>query len=194
MGHGVYGLGKGAKSKLATSPFQGGACDCIEFIGYGFGFLPHEPGFNEYGGDINCDSALMNAGAIPGDHESGSWFTEIVEAAAVEPGDLVMFPSVRARELKDSSLSPTARCRIGHVGMVSGWKGRPVAQPSTTNVPWDGDIAKFLILECSGGEPAVTHGWDKNFHASNNRVTVMWKGKTFTNPMWRTRVIRYVGP
>lgn len=189
---GTYGLGKGDKDELAASPFQFVAtaprnaknqCDCIAAVLWAFK-CPRKTGmFPEYGGDINVDSALMDAGCIKGDYVLRKFF---VELEVGEPGDILMFPSVRAGELGDKSYPAAARLRIGHTGLITGQR---VKNCDTTSI-----IANYSVLECSSGSPAIKHGWDTNFHVQNNRANVTWQGTVHTNPSWRTRVVRYVGP
>lgn len=190
---GFYSLGAG--NTKTDSPFEQVAgkpcCECIKFVLWCFKCRSHDSTFPEYGGDINCDSALMDAKAIPGyDHGAQKFFTEVLEAGAVEPGDLVCFPSVRAREVNDSTIAGTTRIRIGHIGMITGW-GR---EHSNVRDPWNGDIREFSVIECSGGYPAVKHRWDANFHVKENRSQVDWRGIIRTNTDWKTRILRYVGP
>lgn len=191
---GTYGLGKGDKNALADSPFEFVAsapgpstaknqCDCIGAVLWAFASPRHVPLFPEYEGDINVDSALMDAGCIKGDHSLRKFF---VEQPIGEPGDILMFPSVRAGELGDTSVPASTRIRIGHTGLITG--------SMTKNRDPNYYIANFSVLECSSGTPAVKHGWDANFHGQNNRANVTWKGNVHTNHSWRTRIVRYVGP
>jgi hypothetical protein len=193
VGTGVYGLGKGGKDILSETPFElalnpqtGGRslqCDCIGAVLWAYRCPRHHKEFPEYDGDINVDSALMDAGCIPGDHSRKSFFVEVAPSDA-QVGDILMFPSVRASELEDSTHPPTTRLRIGHTGLIASINRRP-----GKGVP---DIADFNVVECSGFLPAVKYGADKNFHTQDNRAQVVWNGKVHSNIKWRTRIVRFV--
>lgn len=197
-GQGNYGLGCGNKNPYSTTPFEWKngyyACDCSAAVLWAYMCPKHHPNFPEYEGDINVDSALMDAGAITGGKGSQAFFTEIHDPTNVLIGDLVAFPSVRAGELSDSSLPPSSRCRIGHIGLIAGWRSINQEKPNENDTPWEGNIADLVVLECSSGWPAIKLGYDKNFNARNNRTVCIWKDITTVNDKWRSRIIRYIGP
>lgn len=192
-GKGKYVLGAGGTSPNSTTPFgwKGSVygCDCIGAVLWAFGVPRSTPIFPEYQGDINVDSAMMDAGAIPGG-KGGAVFFRVLPKELVRPGSIVVFPSVRAAEVGEKSLSPSYRLRIGHVGIVCGWEGLSnVADPHAT--PWNGDISRLSIAECSGGDPAVKYGLDKNFHVRNERREFVWNGVTHSNDGWRTQFLEF---
>jgi hypothetical protein len=188
VGQGIYGLGEGGKVKGSDTPLEdwhsAKYCDCFGAVTWAYDQPRHDPAFSEYGGDLNVDSALMNAGCIKGDHERKDFYIE-VQPHEAEPGDLVAFPSVRAHELGVTAVPPATRLRMGHIGMIS-------VVPSSHG---PADIEDMTIIECSAGKgpgPAIKERKDVNFHASNNRRDVSLWGKSYSNPDWRTRIIRYV--
>jgi hypothetical protein len=197
-GQGNYCLGAGNKNPNSTTPFEWKmgyyGCDYISAVLWAYRCPKHHPSFPEYEGDINVDSALMDAGAIAGGKGSQAFFTEIHDPASVRIGDLVAFPSVRAHELNDSTLPAESRCRIGHIGLIAGWRGINQEKPNEAETPWNGNFADFVICECSSGWPAIKFGYDKNFNARKNRTVCIWKGVETVNDKWRSRIVRYIGP
>lgn len=195
VGKGQYVLGGGSPVPTTSSPLKWDSpvhplgCDCSTALMWGLKVSRVHQDFPEYGGHINVDSALMDAGCIPGDHSRRAFFTEITAPEMVEEGDILMFPSVRAGELSYTAVPASTRIRIGHTGLITGWRNCP-----DSGHHWNGMFADLSVLECSSGLPAIKHGWDKNFHVQDNRATVIWRGKVHTRPSWRTRVVRYVGP
>lgn len=181
VGKGTYGLGAGAGPNSPTPFNAAGACDCIAAVMWAWKQARHDGGFPEYEGDINVDSALMDAGAIPGGFGRQRYF-KLVPVGEAILGDIVMYPSVRASELGDTSFPPQTRLRIGHTGFVRGLYAG------------DTNIKSWWILECSAGNPAIKDHKDVNFSANSNRKIVEWKGKTFASDKWQTRVVRYIGP
>lgn len=197
-GQGNYGLGAGNKNPNSITPFEWKngiyACDCVRAVMWAYMHSNHDPNFPEYEGDINVDSALMDAGTLQGGKGSQKFFTPVVSPEDVRIGDLVAFPSVRAHELQDSTLPSSTRCRMGHIGLIAGWRDIDQMEPDELKTPWNGKFADLVTLECSSGYPAIKFGWDKNFNARKDRTVCIWKGKEFTNDNWRSRVIRYIGP
>lgn len=197
-GQGNYLLGAGDKNPNSTTPFEWAhgvyGCDCISAVLWAYMCPKHHPNFPEYEGDINVDSALMDAGTLQGGKGSQKFFTPVANPADVLIGDLVTFPSVRASELEDSTLPPSTRCRIGHIGLIAGWRGINQENPDEHITPYNGNFADLVVLECSSGFPAIKFGFDKNFNARKNRSVCVWKGKEFVNDKWQSRVIRYIGP
>jgi hypothetical protein len=193
VGHGAYGLGKGDKDSKSDTPFEyvGSApdglkrqADCIAAVLWAYGAPRHHPDFPEYEGDINVDSALMDAGCIKGDFSAKKFFRELADGKNAAVGDILMFPSVRAAELHDTTQRPDTRIRIGHTGLVAGFR-----DDKPTN-----RIADMVVLECSGGYPAVKLGFDKNFSANDCRESVYWSAKHQYDHNWRTRIVQYIGP
>lgn len=197
-GQGNYGLGAGNKNPASTTPFEwkGGyyCCDCSSAVLWAYMVPKHHPNFPEYEGDINVDSALMDAGLLLGGRGSKAFFTPVDNPQDTLIGDLVAFPSVRAKELGDTSIAPSTRCRIGHIGLIAGWRDMDPLEPDEHKTPWNGNFADLIVLECSSGWPAIKLGYDKNFNARKNRTVCIWKGTEHTNNNWRSRVIRYIGP
>lgn len=191
-------MGAGNKNPNSPTPFEWKngyyGCDCSAAVLWSYMCPKHHPNFPEYEGDINVDSALMDAGLLSGGRGRQAFFTPVVDSQMVRIGDLVAFPSVRAKELNDTSLAPSTRCRIGHIGLIAGWRDIDQEKPNETDTPWNGVIRDLVTLECSSGWPAIKLGFDKNFSARNDRTVCIWKGKEFTNEKWRTRIIRYIGP
>lgn len=176
VGHGEYRLG-GGSNPADSDPFDDyNSCDCSAAVLWAFKQARHDKGFPEYEGDINVDSALMDAGLIPGGKGRRLYFKPITWTEA-EPGDLLMFPSIRASEVGDTSIPAQRRIRIGHVGFI--YRNEP---------------GNLQILQCSSGNPAIKLGRDTVFMSWNQRRTHVWKGKTFANDRWQTRVVRYIGP
>jgi hypothetical protein len=197
-GQGNYGLGAGNKNPNSTTPFEWKngyyACDCSAAVLWAYMCPKHHPNFPEYEGDINVDSALMDAGLLSGGSGKRAFFTPVLEAQDTRIGDLVAFPSVRAKELGDTSIAPSTRCRIGHIGLIAGWRDIDQMDPDESKTPWNGVVSDLITLECSSGWPAIKLGYDRNFHTRDNRTVCIWKKVTHTNEKWATRIIRYIGP
>lgn len=197
-GQGNYVLGAGNKNPNSPTPFEwkGGVygADCISVVLWAYMVPKHHPNFPEYEGDINVDSALMDAGLLQGGKGSRAFFTPVVDKKMVLIGDLVAFPSVRAKELNDTSIAPSTRCRIGHIGLIAGWRDINQEKPDEYETPWSGKLNDLVVLECSSGWPAIKFGYDKNFSARNNRKECVWKNMVHSNDNWQSRVIRYIGP
>lgn len=197
-GRGKYVLGGGGASPGSVNPFgwRGSlyGADCIGAVCWAFGIPRSTPAFPEYGGDISCDSAMMDAGAIKGGAGKAVFF-RVIPKELVRPGSIIVFPSVRAGEVGvtavgNQKVPPSYRIRIGHIGIVGGWEGLlDVADPHST--PWNGDISRLSIAECSGGNPAVKYGLDKNFHAHNERREFTWDGTTTSREEWRTQFLEF---
>lgn len=180
VGRGVYGLGAGTSWRNPTPFSTANRCDCSAAVLWAWKQERHDENFPEYEGDINVDSALMDAGLIPGGKGKQRYFKPVALTDA-RVGDIVMFPSVRASELDIASVPAATRIRIGHTGLVAAIHGPTVAD-------WE-------VLECSAsGKYAIKLGPDYNFHIHNMRRVVTYNGRIFASDKWQTRVVRYVGP
>jgi hypothetical protein len=200
-GTGRYHLGAGDKNPNSPSPFSWSngvyGCDCIGAVCWALGTPRFRKDFPEYGGWINCDSALMDAGVHAAEGGAGGHkFFEPVDRADVVPGCIVIYPSIRARELwspdelRDMGIKPTDRIRVGHVGFICGWEG--LQDPFKLNeTPWDGDMHKLVTLECRATWPAVRMG--RNVSFLDGTRYARGSGK-WTNPNWAVRFLRYVQP
>lgn len=195
-GRGRYVLGAGGTNPNAPTPFTWkgpvNGADCIGAVCWALGTPRFNKAFPEYGGWINCDSAMMDAGLLPGEGKRA--FFEPVEKHDVVPGVLVVFPSIRAAELwpgreSEHGFKPSDRVRIGHIGIVAGWEG--LQDPfKLDETPWDGDLSKLVTIECRASWPAVRMGKNVSFLGN---TTYKRKGETFTNEKWRCRFMRFVG-
>ena len=194
---GKYALGGGGVNPNSNTPWTWvgsvyGA-DCIGAVCWALGIPRSTPQFPEYEGDIGVDSALMDAGLIPGG-AGGRKFFAPVDAADVVPGHLVAFPSIRAHELwpwneAAHGFKPQSRVRIGHIGFVVGWDG--LTDPFQLNVnTWNGDAATLITLECRASTPAIRLGRNVSFRW---RDAYARGGDTWTNPAWECKYMRYVG-
>ncbi len=191
---GRYVFGAGGTNPNAATPFtwkgaQNGS-DCIGAVCWALGIPRSHPRFPEYEGDIGVDSALMDAGLLDGG-KGGKAFFAPVDRAAVVPGVLVAFPSIRARELwpggKDG-WKPFDRVRIGHIGLVAGWDG--LQDPFLLDEhPWDGDLKKLVTLECRSAWPAVRLGRNVSFTGNTHYAR---GGEEWTNEKWGVRFMRFV--
>jgi hypothetical protein len=197
-GQGKYGLGAGGTNPNSATPFGWWnglyACDCIGAVCWAFGIPRKMASFPEYGGDINVDSMMMDARAIEGYDKGEQRFFKVIPKELVRPGSIVCFPSVTAGELGVEKDNPrwtkSTRLRVGHVGIVCGWKGlADVGDPHAT--PWSGDIAELTVVECSGGNPAVKFGLDQNFHAHDERREYTYGEKSFREERWRTQFVEF---
>jgi hypothetical protein len=204
---GRYVLGAGGTNPNQSTPFtwkgaQYGS-DCVGFLLWCLGVPRHVETFPEYEGDINCDSAMMDAGIHPtqGGYGTGAFFKP-VERKDVVPGCIVVYPSIRAHELSAGTpaqtkafwekhgFAPSKRVRIGHIGFVTGWEG--LKDPfATDRTPWDGDLKKLITLECRASYPAVRMARNTSFVGRDKYTRY---GETWTNPKWDVRFLTYVGP
>jgi hypothetical protein len=197
-GQGKYVFGAGGTSPDKATPFTWVGSlygsDCIGAVCWALGIPRHLSTFPEYGGDIGVDSAMMDAGLLKGDHMRKAYFAP-VEKAAVVPGNIICFPSIRAQELwpgqeKDHGFAPSQRVRIGHIGFVAGWEG--LADPhELASCPWDHNTASLVTLECCAAWPAVRLGKNRNFLDGTHFTH---GGQSWTNSAWGVRFMRYVGP
>lgn len=189
VGQGYYGLGAGGKNGAAETPFEYQSiwdygskyrADCIAAVLWAHGQSRFDKAFPEYGGWINVDSALLDAGCVIGHAGKKLYFKELGRNEKATVGDILMFPSVRAGEVEDTALPATERIRIGHTGLISG--------------PGDGqDISTMTVIECSASprRPAIKEHMASAFYNQDNRQRVHWKGKNFKMSKWRTRIVRY---
>lgn len=127
----------GGTSATQKDCFQAAVCDA-------YGLKRHRPGFNRGNwatvtDDLNCNSAIEDA-------EHKRELFEPIDEALIEPGDLIMYPTIRLRRI------PPVKPFIGHVQMVlgvpPGWRRK------------DG-FAALAIAHChgpNGRRPAVTVG------------------------------------
>lgn len=136
-----YILGAGGRSPKAPEPFtlKDGyeGCDCIGFVCWLLAidrFQPYvEAGtIREYGGWINCDSAI-------GDSHSAQAVFERVSKPAV--GDIVIYPSKAPFR------------RHGHVGLItrvngdtSDWTDHLWSRPSSERKKF---LAKLEVIDCA---------------------------------------------
>lgn len=103
----VYKLGAGGRNPRAETPFtvRDGVLgsDCIGFVLWCLGIDRYDPkGFQLYGGWQNTDSIIEDARL---NNARSLWML----VARPQPGDLVVFPSIR----KNGKMT-----RMGHVGLV----------------------------------------------------------------------------
>jgi hypothetical protein len=190
-GQGRYMLGAGGDNPNSATPYTWkGAVygsDCIGAVCWAFGTPRFTKAFPEYGGWINCDSALI-------DSRNTKAFFEPVAKEDVVPGVLVVTPSIRASELWPGNeaahgFKSSDRVRIGHIGIVLGWEG--LQDPFQLNsTPWDGDLRKLVTIECRAAWPAIRMGKNVSFLGN---TTYTRKGETFTNEKWGCRFLRFVG-
>lgn len=167
VGQGRYVLGAGGRDPDAPAPWtRRGArygSDCVGFVLWCWGLDRYQPAtFPLYGGWINTDSALQSV------RTSGQWFELVEGGRAVEPGDLLVFPSVDLDH--DGS-----RDRIGHVGLVS-------------HVPylWDGDVGDLRVIHCAAsGRVAVRESSGAPWAGRD-----AFRGRR--DPRWQSRVLRVV--
>ncbi len=176
IGRGTYVLGGGAWSPnaLTDDPWTAlhgfdDAADCWGFTSWCLKQPRHVPGFNRgpwatVSDDTNCDSAIEDA-----EHQQQMYAV----APRPEPGDLLVFPSVRDPATKK-------RIRIGHVGIIV---------DSSRCLEWDPEHPAFdriEVVQCQAStRPAVKQSsgtaW---FHRESFRNK--------TDHRWRSRVIRPV--
>lgn len=174
VGKGTYVLGAGAwtPGELADNPWTtkegiADACDCWGYISWALKLPRHVPGFNRgswasVSDDANCDSCIEDS-----EHQQQMF----MPAPRPEPGDLLVFPSVRDPETK-------RRIRIGHVGIVV---------DVSRCLEWDPKTPAYdrlEVVQCQAStRPAVKKGsgagWLNREH---------FKGRM--NPAWWSRVIR----
>lgn len=171
LNNGKYGLGAGANPDSPTPFNAAGRCDCIAAVMWAWKQRRHDSRFPEYEGDINVDSALMDAGF--GEGAGKKLFFKPIHESDIIPGDLIAFPSVRAHEVDDTALPPQSRIRIGHIGMFSGY----------------GPLS--LIIDCADRIPAITRNNNTMFRS---RTQVTWKDQLHQSERWQSRFLRYVGP
>jgi hypothetical protein len=78
--------GGGGRDPWAPTPTPTGRLDCSGFACWASGYPRHIADFAEYDGDINVDSAIMDA------DRKRSYFAEVA-AGQAQPGDWVVYPS-----------------------------------------------------------------------------------------------------
>lgn len=107
-------------------------CDCWGFVAWAFQQRRHHPGYN-HGGSVedwvNVDSAIEDGFGIQG-KEPKAVLWRGIERSAVQPGDLILWPSIRRGG---------KRVRIGHVGIVETVVGA--------------DFQAWTVLQCSSKVP-----------------------------------------
>lgn len=151
----------GGTSRTEKDCFQAAVCDAYDIE-------RHRPGFNRGSwatveDDLNCNSAIEDA-------EHKRELFELVDEWSIEPGDLIMYPTIRLKRF------PPVKPFIGHVQMVvhvpKGWRRRH-------------GFADLEIVHChgpNGRRPAVTLG---NGYACD-RHDEQWA-------KWPTRLVRVRG-
>lgn len=130
IGLGIYGLGRGGRRPLASTPLDAlGRCDCSGFVAWCHGLDRYQPG--QIAGDwLSCD--LVHADATG---PRRMW--RRVEVADVQPGDALVYPGrhVNGR-----------RVAIGHCAVV-------VERPAVVR-----SLAEVGAVHChgpSGHSPAI---------------------------------------
>lgn len=201
-GTGKYILGGGGKNPASPTPhtWVGGVygSDCIGAVMWALQHPRFDPGFPEYGGWINCDSAMMDAAVATGGKGLGKYF-RYVPRTKVYPGCICIFPSIRAHEIGPEYVKKyglTHRCRIGHVGLVAGWEGLVNPEAAFVESPadgaervvWDGKLTSLMTVECCGSSPAIRFRRNVNF--TDHALTFAGK----TNEAWGVKFLEYVGP
>ena len=128
VGQGRYRLGKGGRRPANPTPFDAaGLCDCSGFAAWSMGFDRYQPG--RIAGDWISTTSLYNDATGP------RRMFGAVELAAVQPGDLVVYPSRYRLGVRTS---------IGHVGVVV----------AATGPGWGG----LDVVDCAGRlPPAIAH-------------------------------------
>lgn len=184
-----YVLGAGGVDPTAGTPVAAHwksrivGVDCIGWALWCWGIARLQPTFPEYGGYINCDSAIIDA------RHAAVWF-ELLERP--ERGALLVWPSIDIDHDGD-------RDRIGHVSMIldplpAEWS------PATSR------FAELTVAHCGASNshlapanvrndairaPAValTTGaaWDHREHFT-------YAGKEHAEPKWRSVMLRVKRP
>lgn len=154
----LYVLGAGGRSPTTSTPFtvRDGklGADCVGFTSWCLGHDRFQPGtFKTYGGWINTDSLLTDANG------EQTWYEPI---ARPEPGDVVVFPSLR----KDGKMT-----RMGHIALVvevpAAMPADVYALPAVERRKWLGQVRVIDCAASSGRKPyAVSEttaaaSWDK---------------------------------
>lgn len=193
-GRGKYVLGAGGEKPTSPTPFgwrgaQNGA-DCIGAVMWAEGCPRHHDAFPEYEGDINTDSAIMDATGLMGGKGLRKFFTP-VEPGGVKSGTIVIYPSVWARDVwpgheAEHGHKPGDMVRMGHVGLVVGWDGIG-PDPSRPEKGWDGVTSHLVTVECCASWPAVRLG--RNVHFIDGTVVAGVR-----NANWGVRFLEFVGP
>jgi cell wall-associated NlpC family hydrolase len=176
VGHGTYALGAGAwtPGELADNPWTrkngfDDASDCWGYISWALKLPRHVPGFNKgpwatVSDDANTDSAIEDAEHLK---------QMFIIAPRPEPGDLLVFPSVRDVETKK-------RIRIGHVGIIV---------DSSRCLEWDPAAPAYdrlEVVQCQAStRPAVKKGSGAGWLYRDT-----FRGRK--NPAWWSRVLRPV--
>lgn len=197
QGRGKYVLGAGGTNPNQATPFtwkgaQYGS-DCIGAVCWALGVARHDERFPEYEGDINVDSALLDAGLMKGGSGKRRFFRPL--NGPMYPGVIVCFPSVWARNIwpgqeEAHGHKPGDMIRMGHVGLVVGWKG--LEDPEhPENHPWDHQNASLITVECCFALPAIRYGLNRNFLDGTHVHT---GGQDYHNEEWGVRFLEYTGP
>ncbi len=176
VGKGTYALGAGAwtPGALADDPWTSmhgfdDASDCWGFVSWCLGLPRHVPGFNRgkwatVSDDANTDSAIEDAEHLR---------QMFVLASRPEPGDLVVFPSVREPKTRK-------RLRIGHVGIIV---------DASRCLEWDPSLPAYdrlEVVQCQAStRPAVKKG-----------SAAGWLGRESfrhaADRAWRSRIVRAI--
>ena len=173
VGKGTYvlGAGKWTPGELSDDPWTDksgfeDACDCWGYVSWCLKLPRHVPGFNKgpwatVSDDANCDSCIEDA-----EHKREMFMT----APRPEPGDLVVFPSIRDETKR--------RIRIGHVGIVV---------DASRCLEWDPALPAFdrlEVVQCQAStRPAVKKGSGIGWLYRDS-----FKGRK--NPAWWSRLVR----
>ncbi len=188
-GSGKYVLGAGGTNPNQATPFtwigaQYGS-DCIGAVMWALGCPRHHPDFPEYEGDINTDSALMDAGLF-GDEGAGRQAFFAPLTGPMHPGVIVIYRSVWERDLDRLRFGKGAMVHMGHVGLIVGWTGLKNPERPQDN-PWDHHLTSLITVECRASWPAVRLGQNVSF-TGNGTV------KGVTNPRWAPQFLTFHGP
>ncbi len=193
-GMGKYVLGAGGTNSRKNTPFtwkgaQYGS-DCAGFVLWGLGCSRHHDAFPEYEGDINTDSALMDAGLAGLGGAAGRKFFAPL-SGPMHPGVCLIYRSVWRRDMPADWVAgnpgkPGDMIRMGHFGMVVGWDGlKNPEKPEET--PWNHRTESLVTVECCYRIPAVRVGRNQNF-VDGSTVHGM------RNPDWGVQFVSFVGP
>lgn len=195
-GTGKYILGGGGKNPNSKTPHTWTkgvyGSDCIGAVCWALGIPRHHDQFPEYSGDINCDSAMLDAALIKGGKGLGKFFRAI-RRKRVYPGCIIIYRSIRAKEVGlEKAYGPQYRVRIGHVGLVAGWDGLVDPKQAFVEAPepgtkWDGRLASLVTVECCSSTPAIRMRRNINFLDSKT------KWQKHENPEWGVHFLEYCG-
>jgi hypothetical protein len=154
----TYVLGAGGRSPVVSHPFTTRGdrlgADCVGFTSWCLGHDRFQPKtFTTYGGWINTDSLMTDA------RGNRTWYEPI---ACPEPGDVVVFPSLR----KDSLMT-----RMGHIGLIvevpADMPENVYALPAVERRRW---LGRVRVIDCAASpgrkpyavsETVAAASWDK---------------------------------